>query len=69
MEDFSKIFKEKIFRSATFEGMADEKGFPTEEYQKLYCELAENCVKNIITGFVYFSEDGKAIHPGQAGMD
>jgi 2,4-dienoyl-CoA reductase-like NADH-dependent reductase (Old Yellow Enzyme family) len=58
-----------IFRSAIFEGMADMNGFPTDKYIELYRELAENNVKNIITGFTYISPDGRAVHPGQAGID
>jgi 2,4-dienoyl-CoA reductase-like NADH-dependent reductase (Old Yellow Enzyme family) len=69
MNHFEENFRDKIFRSATFEGMADENGFPNEEYQKHYERLAEMGVKNIITGFVYVSQDGRAVHLGQAGMD
>jgi 2,4-dienoyl-CoA reductase-like NADH-dependent reductase (Old Yellow Enzyme family) len=64
-----KDISEYIFRSATFEGMADDNGFPTDEYLQLYKKLASNGVKNIITGFTYVSENGKAVHPGQAGID
>ena len=69
MNNSTDIFRNKIFRSATFEGMADENGFPTEEYAQLYENLAKNGVKNIITGFTYISKEGRAIHPGQAGID
>ena len=64
-----EFFSNKIFRSATFEGMADEDGFPTKGYVELYCDLASKNVKNIITGFCYVSAEGKAIHPGQTGID
>lgn len=60
---------ELIFRSATFEGMADRNGFPTDEYINMYKTLAAYNVKNIITGFAYISDQGKAVHPGQAGID
>ncbi|MCD4818990.1 MAG: NADH:flavin oxidoreductase [Candidatus Cloacimonetes bacterium] len=69
MNDFQENFTNKIFRSATFEGMADSNGFPTDEYRKYYKKLAENEVKNIITGFTYISQEGRAIHPRQAGID
>lgn len=66
-ENFS--YNNKIFRSATFEGKADSNGFPLEKYIKTHEILASNGIKNIITGFVYVSKRGKAIHPGQAGIE
>lgn len=58
----------EIIRSATFEGMADENGFPTQQYCKYYQMLSQH-VKTIITGFIYTSVQGRAMHPGQAGLD
>lgn len=69
MNTVEEVFRSKIFRSATFEGMADDFGFPTEEYFNLYQELATNNVKNIITGCTYISQEGKMVQPGQAGID
>lgn len=57
-----------IIRSATFEGMADEHGFPTAEYLEYYRMLSRQ-VKTIVTGFMYISASGRAMHFGQAGMD
>jgi 2,4-dienoyl-CoA reductase-like NADH-dependent reductase (Old Yellow Enzyme family) len=61
--------KNKVIRTATFEGMADENGFPTEAYESLYMNLAGNNIGAIITGFSYISKNGKAMQPGQAAMD
>lgn len=57
-----------IIRSATFEGMCDNNGVPGDTYLNHYSRLAQNNIGAIITGFTYISQEGKAIHPGQAGI-
>jgi 2,4-dienoyl-CoA reductase-like NADH-dependent reductase (Old Yellow Enzyme family) len=52
--------KNRIIRSATHEGMADEKGFPTEKLKKLYIRLAKGGVGAIITGYAAIQADGKS---------
>ena len=75
MKIFEKVnigkleLKNRIIRSATFEGMANENGFPLKEYIDFHKKLAENGVGAIITGFAYISKDGKAMQPGQVGVD
>lgn len=51
--------KNRIIRSATHEGMADEKGLPTEKLKKLYVRLAKGDVGAIITGNAVIQANGK----------
>ena len=51
--------KNRMIRSATYEGMADEKGFPTEKLKKLYINLAKGNVGAIITGYAGIQADGR----------
>lgn len=61
--------KNRIIRSATFEGAADENGIPRAPYYHIYKQLAAHEVAAVITGFTYIDIKGKAMHPGQAGCD
>lgn len=60
--------KNRLVRSATHEGMADDAGFPTETLFKLYDRLAKGGVGLIITGFAYVAEDGIGFMPGMNGI-
>ncbi|MBU2102522.1 MAG: NADH:flavin oxidoreductase [Candidatus Omnitrophota bacterium] len=59
----------RIVRSATYEGMCDNQGFPTDAYLAHYSGLAKNSIGAIITGFTYISSCGRAMHPRQGGID
>jgi len=56
----------RVVRSATWEGMAEPDGAPTQETALLTAGLAEGGVGLIITGFAYVSPHGKALM-GQTG--
>lgn len=60
--------KNRLVRSATYEGMADSHGLPTENLFKLYGRLARGGVGLIITGFAYVAEDGVGFMPGMNGI-
>lgn len=50
----------KVFRSATHEGLADENGFSTKELESLYVNLVKGDVGCIITGYVGVMQNGKS---------
>jgi 2,4-dienoyl-CoA reductase-like NADH-dependent reductase (Old Yellow Enzyme family) len=52
--------KNRIIRSATHEGMADEAGCPTDKLKGLYVRLAKGGVGAIITGYAGIQNDGKS---------
>lgn len=53
-------FPNRIIRSATYEGMSDENGKPTEQLMKKYTALAKGGVGGIITGFIGVNEQGRS---------
>ena len=59
--------KNRFIRSATYEGMADEKGHMTEELFKVYENLAKGGVGTIITGLTAVTDLEESI-PGQMGI-
>src|SRR4051794_31005139 len=57
----------RIVRSATWEGMADPDGRPTQKLAAYNANLAKGGVGLIISGYAYIREDGKQL-PGQLGI-
>jgi 2,4-dienoyl-CoA reductase-like NADH-dependent reductase (Old Yellow Enzyme family) len=51
--------KNRIIRSATHEGMADELGCPTEQLKDLYVRLAKGGAGAIVTGYAGIQPNGK----------
>lgn len=65
----SMELKNRLVRSATHEGMADENGFPGEALFRLYERLARGGVGLIITGYAFVSSDGNSYFKGMQGID
>ncbi len=57
----------RIMRSATAERMADEAGYPRQQYYDFYRELAAGGVGLIVTGHMYVHPTGKC-HPEMTGV-
>ncbi len=57
----------RLVRSATWEGLADDKGAPTHELILALAALAEGGCGLIITGYCYVSPEGKGL-PKQTGV-
>ncbi len=59
--------RNRTFRSATWEGLADKDGFARPELIRLIAELARNSVGMIVTGYLYVSPEGRGL-PHQTGV-
>ena len=59
--------KNRFIRSATYDGLSDEKGHITKKTYELYENLAKGGVGTIITGLTFVS-DLENTYPGQAGI-
>lgn len=62
------VLKNRFVRSATWTGMADERGACTQRLIEFYADLARGGVGLIITGHAYVRKDGQA-GPRQLGID
>ncbi len=63
----SVILKNRLARSATWEGMCDSDGNVTPQLVNYYRRLVRGGVGLIITGYSYVREDGKQL-PGKIGI-
>jgi len=61
--------RNRLVRSATYEGAANSDGLVGDEYCNMYEELARGSVGMIITGHTFTSRSGRAMQPFQAGLD
>lgn len=59
--------KNRLWRSATWENMADEKGHLTDRLRKVYFDLAHGGVGTIITGYAFVTENEQP-NPGMMGI-
>ncbi len=59
--------KNRIIRSATWEGMCEKNGCPTPKLTNLYCNLVKGGIGLIISGYSYVRPDGKQ-NPGKIGI-
>jgi len=59
--------KNRLWRSATWLNMADDKGHITEQLEKTYIALAKGGVGTIITGYAFVREDEQP-NPGMLGI-
>ncbi len=63
----SMQLKNRLWRSATWLNMADEKGHITDRLEQFYVNLAKGGVGTIITGYAFVREDEQP-NPGMLGI-
>lgn len=61
------VLRNRTFRSATWEGLADKDGFVRPELVRLIAQLARNSVGMVVPGYLYISPDGRGL-PYQTGV-
>lgn len=59
--------KNRMIRSATWEGMCEQSGRPTQKLTDYYCNLVKGGIGLIISGYTYVRPDGKQ-SPGKMGI-
>jgi len=57
----------RLVRSATWEGMCEQDGRPTEKVVNWYRDLAQGGVGLIVTGYTFVRPEGKGL-PGKMGV-
>ncbi|MBE9534821.1 MAG: NADH:flavin oxidoreductase, partial [Proteobacteria bacterium] len=61
------VMSNRMIRSATWEGMCEQDGKPTEKVVNWYRELAKGGIGLIITGYAFVRPEGKQL-PGKMGI-
>ncbi len=61
--------RNRLVRSATFEGMADDDGLPSKALFDLYRRLARGGIGLLVTGYAYVCPDGRNPFPGMLAID
>jgi 2,4-dienoyl-CoA reductase-like NADH-dependent reductase (Old Yellow Enzyme family) len=59
--------RNRMVRSATWEGMCDQDGRPTEKLINCYCDLARGGIGLIVSGYTFVRPEGKGF-PGKMGI-
>ncbi len=61
------VLKNRMVRSATWEGMCDQDGRPTDKLIEYYSTLVDGGVGLIVTGYTFVQREGKQL-PGKMGL-
>ena len=59
--------KNRMIRSATWEGMCEQSGRPTQKLIDYYCDLVKGGIGMIISGYTFIRPEGKQL-PGKMGI-